>query len=212
MNRSASDRRKLCKLMATTGVATLSLPLIGSSLAHAATDTAEAKTALEVMFARRSHRAFTGAKVPDEDIKIMLEAAMNAPSAHNAQPWDFIIVRDDKVKRQITNFIPALSFINAASALIIACTDKSKATDDLVMMHVSVAMACQNLWLACAELGYGTTWLTISPIAARINFFRKLLNVPETHEPFCLMPIGVPQAAIEPEFRYTDTKVHTEKW
>ena len=42
--------------------------------------------ALEVLFTRRSIRQYTGESVSQEDLKTILDAGMNAPSANNRQP------------------------------------------------------------------------------------------------------------------------------
>lgn len=43
---------------------------------------------------RRSIRKYTDQPVTEEQISTILEAAMMAPSAGNAQPWQFVVVRD----------------------------------------------------------------------------------------------------------------------
>ena len=48
------------------------------------------------ILARRSIRSFTDKKVSREDIRILLEAGMAAPSACNLQPWTFIVVDDEE--------------------------------------------------------------------------------------------------------------------
>ncbi len=46
-------------------------------------------------------------KVPDEHYRMILEAARHGPSGANAQPWQFIVVRDQAVKDQITEYFVA---------------------------------------------------------------------------------------------------------
>ena len=53
----------------------------------------------EALFTRRSIRKYTQEDVSDEDLNIMLKAAMLAPSASNRQPWHFVAVRDSKVPK-----------------------------------------------------------------------------------------------------------------
>jgi len=48
--------------------------------------------ALETLFTRRSIRKYTSEPVSEEDLRTILEAAMNAPSANNRQPWHFLVV------------------------------------------------------------------------------------------------------------------------
>lgn len=45
--------------------------------------------------------------MPDAHIEMILEAARHAPSGANAQPWQFVIVRDPEVKRQISDYFVA---------------------------------------------------------------------------------------------------------
>ena len=45
----------------------------------------------EALFTRRSIRSFTAEGVSEEDLDMVLRAAMAAPSAHNSQPWHFVV-------------------------------------------------------------------------------------------------------------------------
>ena len=60
---------------------------------------------IEFVKKRRSIRAFTPDPVPDEYIEKILEAARWAPSAINAQPWEFIVIRDKDTRYRITEII-----------------------------------------------------------------------------------------------------------
>ena len=53
----------------------------------------------EAIRARRSIRKYQpGVRIPREDVKKMLEAAMMAPSARNTRPWEFVVVEDRQVQ------------------------------------------------------------------------------------------------------------------
>ena len=52
---------------------------------------------------RRTMRKFVGKPVDEKDIRTVLEAGTWAPSAHNAQPWRFAVVRTDEKKRQLAD-------------------------------------------------------------------------------------------------------------
>jgi coenzyme F420-0:L-glutamate ligase/coenzyme F420-1:gamma-L-glutamate ligase len=60
------------------------------------------KTISEVIKQRRSVRKYRSIAVPLEIIEKVLEAARNAPSAHNSQPWRFIVVTDELVKHVLS--------------------------------------------------------------------------------------------------------------
>ena len=53
---------------------------------------------IEVINDRRSIRDYTPKEVSEEDLELILESARQAPSGENAQPWRFIVVRDQKSK------------------------------------------------------------------------------------------------------------------
>ncbi|MDR0469305.1 MAG: nitroreductase family protein [Peptococcaceae bacterium] len=53
---------------------------------------------MEIVDLRRSVRAYTPTKVSEEDLKMILESARWAPSGENAQPWKFIVVKEEKNK------------------------------------------------------------------------------------------------------------------
>ena len=53
---------------------------------------------ITVVLDRRSVRKYTEERISDEDLKIILESGRQAPSGENAQPWRFIVVRDQKNK------------------------------------------------------------------------------------------------------------------
>jgi nitroreductase len=60
---------------------------------------------LELVKNRRSIRNFRPDPVADSDIDKIIEAARWAPSGFNLQPWEFIVVTDQKLKDKIVGFI-----------------------------------------------------------------------------------------------------------
>jgi len=58
---------------------------------------------IKVINDRRSIRHYTKDRVSDEDLDIILESARQAPSGENAQPWRFIVVRDEKNKKFLSD-------------------------------------------------------------------------------------------------------------
>ena len=52
---------------------------------------------------RRSIRRFTSDPVPDSVIRTILATATYAPSAHNRQPWRFVVVRDSSVRAKLAD-------------------------------------------------------------------------------------------------------------
>lgn len=61
------------------------------------------ETFIKVINDRRSIRNYSKDSVSDEDLEIILESARQAPSGENAQPWRFIVVRDEKNKKFLSD-------------------------------------------------------------------------------------------------------------
>ncbi len=59
----------------------------------------------EAMTGRRSIRKYKQAPVPDEDIKKIIDAGRQAPSANNMQPWSFIVIKDRAVLNKMTEAV-----------------------------------------------------------------------------------------------------------
>jgi nitroreductase len=60
---------------------------------------------LNLLKTRRSMRRFRRDSIPDEYIEKMIEAARWAPSGANAQPWEFIIVKDPETRERIAQLL-----------------------------------------------------------------------------------------------------------
>jgi nitroreductase len=56
---------------------------------------------MKVIQDRRSIRDYTDEPVSDQDLDMILEAARQAPSGENAQPWRFIIVKDVETRKKL---------------------------------------------------------------------------------------------------------------
>ena len=60
---------------------------------------------LQLVKSRRTIRRFKSDPVPDELIDKMIEAARWAPSGFNMQPWEFVVIKDKKLKDSIVHWI-----------------------------------------------------------------------------------------------------------
>jgi nitroreductase len=60
-----------------------------------------ADATMKVIQERRSVREFTPEPVADQDLDQILEAARQAPSGENAQPWRFIVVKDEALRSRM---------------------------------------------------------------------------------------------------------------
>ena len=152
----------------------------------------------EAIKTRRSIRAFTEEEVSDEEIEKILDAARWAPSAGNIQPWIFVIVRDPKRKRRLSEAALNQLFIEEAPVVIVVCADQERSGrvygrrgSDLYCIQ-DTAAAIQNLLLAARALGLGACWVG----AFNEDAVRHVLNIPAGVRPVAIIPMGRP--AVKP--------------
>ncbi|MEA3240076.1 MAG: nitroreductase family protein [Pseudomonadota bacterium] len=157
---------------------------------------------LEFLLTRRSIRKFTDQEVDNETLQKVIEAARYAPSWANTQCWEFIVVRNQEVKKQLSQALPegnpARKSVTQAP-VVMAVLGKHElsgyykggvATNkgDTWYMY-DVGLASQNLALAAHSLGLGSVILGLFDAAAA----EKVLSVPEGISLVTLMPLGYPE-------------------
>lgn len=72
-----------------------------------------------VLEKRHSIRKFDTRPIPKEIVEAILEAGRRAPSGSNIQPWRFVVVEDEAVRKRLKEASP-LSFFAEAPLLILA--------------------------------------------------------------------------------------------
>lgn len=149
---------------------------------------------------RRSIRKYKSKDVSDDDIKKILEAARVAPSGNNAQPWNFIVVKDPKTKEKLSEISHRQKWMMQAPVFIVAVADvrtKIKDQPDLSIDEDSpqvevkkiirdTTIATEHIVLQAQELGLGTCW-----IAWFIQKdVRPILNIPPDKYVLAIITIG----------------------
>jgi len=167
--------------------------------------------AIQAILGRRSIRKFTGGAIPDKDVKLLLEAAMAAPSACNQQPWHYIVVRKQETFGKIIGVQPYTRMLEKASLAIIVCADPALQTCPGFWAQ-DCSAATENLLIAVHALGYGATWCGLFPNDEVVWKIREIFEIPKEVYPLCVVAIGVPDEAKPPANRYKEERVHAEKW
>lgn len=140
---------------------------------------------LDAITNRRSVRKYNDKPITDEELNIILQAAMSAPSGLNLQPWYFVAVRSEEKKQEILSIMDEVSVkisgeLDARFAKHPQVAAETKAfirslgnaqvvllvfmmRDDYEDMQTaleSVAAAIENSLLAARSLEIGSCWLT----------------------------------------------------
>jgi nitroreductase len=166
----------------------------------------------EAIYSRRSVREFTTEPVDQPTLQQIIDAAIQAPSAMNQQPWRFAVLRDqallDHISRESKAFLlrttppgPALDhlremvgppefdlFYHAPALIVIAAASESPwATEDC-------ALAAQNLMLAARAAGLGSCWIGLAQGWLATAEGKTAIGLPASHVPIAPIVVGHPKA------------------
>jgi nitroreductase len=148
----------------------------------------------ECIKGRRSIRRFKKEDVSEELVERVLAAARMAPSAGNMQDWSFIVIRDEKMKKELAEAAHKQFFLAAAPIVIVylvdyrrSSTSYGKRGKELYALQDSGA-AIQNLLLAAHALELGTCWVG----AFDEEIVHKLVGAPRDYRPVAIIPLGYP--------------------
>jgi nitroreductase len=156
---------------------------------------------LEAIKGRRSIRAFTNQPVEQKLVKTLIDSARHAPSAGNIQPWEFVVVNNPSVKRQLAVAALNQAFIKEAPVVIVVCANEVMSESGYgsrgktLYCIQDTAAATQNILLTAYAMGLGTCWVG----AFREEEVKQAIGLPDGVRPFAIIPIG--HAAANPSKR-----------
>jgi nitroreductase len=166
---------------------------------------------LDVIKNRRSVRKYSGQPVEPEKLNSLLRAAMQAPSAVNQQPWEFLVVTDRQTLIKLADMSLFSKMVAQAGVVIIVLGNQNRLLKDYFQQDL--AAATQNILLEAVNQGLGAVWLGGYPNKDRMKFLTKLFKLPFYIVPFSVISIGYPLSD-ENQFvdRYDEKRVHYEQY
>lgn len=141
---------------------------------------------------RRSIRGFTDQRISDENITQLLEAAVEAPSGGNSQPWHFHVIRDKAIIQKIFDQSLRQKFILSADSMIVVSMDPERSAKNYgdrgrnLYCYQDTAAAVQNILLAATDLGLGSCWCGAFDEAK----LSAVLSIPKNLRPVAIIPLG----------------------
>ncbi len=180
----------------------------------------------EAIYTRRAVRDFTAEPVDEGTLRELIDAAVQAPSAVNQQPWSFSVVRDKAVLGRISREAKAHMLRTSPVGLVSHHFDQIlndpnfdifyRAAALIVISSVSAtswavedcSLAAENLMLAARGAGLGTCWIGFAQAWLGTPEGKALLELPATYLPVAPIIVGHPKAAPapvprkEPEIRW----------
>ncbi len=164
--------------------------------------------ALILLKTRRSIRKYKDQPVEKEKIQKCLEAAQWAPSASNKQPWEFLIVTDEQVRKKLSEIHPYARFVAESPVVFVPLTNPEVHPK----YHMSdTALATLQYIIEAHSLGLGTCWAGVidSSIEPEI---KNLLGVPEHLNILGLVATGYSDEEPTRTRKELDTLVHYENY
>lgn len=168
---------------------------------------------MDIINNRRSVRRYKEQPVEQEKIEKLLRAAMQAPSAVNQQPWEFIVIQNKEGLKNLAS-ISAYSKMVAEAPLAIVLLGNEERMRLQIHWEQDMAAAAQNILLEAAYLGLGGVWLGVAPMEDRMKLISDLYELKGRLKPFCVIPIGYPEEGQEHKFedRFDPSRIHYETY
>ena len=161
----------------------------------------------ELVEKRRSIRKFqSGKPVTKEQLNLLMEAAMLAPSAHNSRPWEFIAVTKRETLDEIARVHPYAKMCEtAAAAIIIVALPQTGKIDGFFPQDCGAA--AENVLLAAVSMGLGACWCGVYPKDETISSIGAIFNIKPPKIPFCVIAIGTPDESPKRRGFFEESKV-----
>lgn len=186
---------------------------------------------MEIIKSRRSIRSYLPKEIPQETVLRLIEAARWAPSAHNAQPWRFIVIFDPNVKRDLAEAMASDWFrdlerdgVSLEEARRLTSESIRRFSEAPVIIVAAITMSEMHKYPDRRRQRFEHLMATQSLAAAIQNILlaahaeglgacwfcaplfcqetvRRVLRMPRNVEPQALITIGYPAESLEPPIR-----------
>ena len=160
--------------------------------------------------ARYSYRGrYKAQPVPEEHLRKIVQAGLDAPSGCNLQTTEFVIVTDPEKIKQLAGIVGRQN-IAGAPAVIVAVCNIEVDFEGVRFWIEDCAAATENALLAIAALGYASCWIDGAlQYEGRAEKVAALLGVPSSRVVRIVMPVGVPD---ESETRRAKKPLDERAW
>jgi nitroreductase len=146
---------------------------------------------MEVIAKRESVRRYEDRPVPEDKLLKVLESARLAPSASNRQRCKFVVVRDEKRRKELSVATGGQPHVAQAPVVIAAVSTMPEYVMrcEVPAYAVDLAIAVDHMTLTAADEGLGTCWIG----AFSQEEARNVLGIPDNYKVVTLLPLGFPQ-------------------
>ena len=150
---------------------------------------------------RRSHRMFTDQEIDADDVRLILRAALMAPSSRGQRAWQFVVVDDKMDLEKLSDAKDAGgSFIKDAPLAIVVLGDPLQ-NDCWVE---DGAIAAVSMQYQAEDLGLGSCWVQmrgrgLSDGTTADTVVRGVLDIPDNLNVLCIIAFGHKAGELNPQ-------------
>ena len=131
----------------------------------------------EALLKRRSVRKFSEEDVSDDIIDELLHAAMASPSACNKKPWEFYVVKNEKIKDELRK-TTLFTNKNGKVAIVVCGNLKESLPKDMSEYWIQdCSAAVMSILLRVTDLNLGAVWCGLYPQKRGVERARKALDL-----------------------------------
>jgi nitroreductase len=155
--------------------------LFAAAKLSAQTDNAVVNTILSSY----SERKYTSEPVTDQQLQLILNSGMKAPSGMNKQPWRFTVIRDEVTMKEIVK-----DALSGNVLIIVSGAESQNGTPDF-----DCGLATESMFIAAHGLGLGAR-IYGSPVN-NVNANRAAYQIPEGYKPVMVLRVGTADKSVD---------------
>ena len=165
---------------------------------------------MKTIYKRRSIRRYIEKEIAKEDLLKLVKAGMQAPSAHNQKPYEFIIVTKRKTLDKLSETGLYCHMLKYAHAAIVIISEANK--EKTPYWQADCGAVAENILLEATDMKIGSCWIGEYPNKEKTDKVKEILQIPKDYEVFATISLGYTEQEKEPNNNYYEEKIHIEKF
>ena len=182
---------------------------------------------MQLLIERSSCRSFHDKKIPEDVMRLILEAGTHAATGGNLQPFSIIRIEDQATKDRLVKLNEGQTFIGTAPTNFLFCIDwyrlkrwaeieKAPFAAHNAFRHFWISfqdtiIAAQNICTAADALGLGSVY--IGTVMECFPELKEMFDLPDGVFPVVLLSLGYPKERPKPKRKLNiDVITHKEKY
>ncbi len=141
---------------------------------------------------RRTHRLYKEEELSEDDVQLILRAALYAPSGHGRRNWQFVVVEDKADLEKLADCKESGAAFLKGAALAVAVLCDPQANE---CWREDCSIAAVTMQYQAEDLGIGSCWVQIaerylSDGTPAEQVVRGILDIPEQMRCLCIVGFG----------------------